>query len=417
MPPIIPIRAGILPVTFPRAAAGAATFAGIASLCVGLTCALSGTAAAGMVISSPFKLIDNRVFIPATLDGHRACSLLLDTGADGWTVSDKLAYDLALAQGEAERIQGVGESEDTVHRMTLRSVELAGLSFVDQPALSEDFSALDEVIGFQHFDGIAGKPVFARRVVALDFAKSRVRFFRPADYSVAAGGKVIPFALYDATIPVVQGEINGVRGRFVVDLGDRSSLTLFGPFWRAHHLDRAFAPGLVALTGYGVGGPVKGELVRVPDFGMADVHVRGVIARLSLQKAGLFGDTAIAGSIGTGILKRFNVTFDYPGHRLILYRDLARDIPDTADRSGLWLGRNGKQLEVYDVIAKSPADQQGIRPGDLITAVDGTPAERLDLFAVRQELQSPARRSISMTVERRSRSRSVTITLEDLLPN
>lgn len=212
-------------------------------------------------------------------------------------------------------------------------------------------------------------------------------------------------------------EIAGAKGRFVVDLGDRSSLTLFGPFWRAHHFDRLFGPGIVALTGYGVGGPVKGELVRVPEFVMAGARVRGVVARLSLQKRGLFGTSSIAGSIGVGILKRFNITFDYRERKIILRREPARDLPDPADRSGLWLGRNGRQFAVFDVIHDGPADLAGIRVGDIVTAIDGIPSERLDLFVVREELKSSARKSVSVSIERDKRSHTVRIILHDLLPN
>lgn len=389
----------------------------IVSLALGSLCMLTTAAAADLASSSSFELIDNRVFVSARLDGRGPYSFLLDTGADGWTVSAKVARGLALAQGHAEQIQGVGEATDTVHRLTLREVTLAGLSFSDQPAVSEDFSALDDVIGFQHFDGIAGKPVFDRYVVELDFAKSHVSFLPPAEYSIPSDAQVMPFELYDQVIPIVEGEIAGAKGLFVVDLGDRSSLTLFGPFWRAHHLDRAFGPGIVALTGYGVGGPVKGELVRVPEFVMAGVRVRGVLARLSLQKAGVFGTSAIAGSIGTGILKRFGVAFDYPQRRIVLHRDPARDVPDPADRSGLWLGRHSGEFKVFDVIPNSPADLAGIRKGDIVTAVDGTPAERLNLFAVREELESSSRRSILLTVKRDTRASAVRVGLRDLIPH
>ncbi|MGA7540211.1 MAG: aspartyl protease family protein [Steroidobacteraceae bacterium] len=369
-----------------------------------------------MPISSAFTLVDNRVFLPATLDGKGPYSFLLDTGVDGWAVATSLAHRLAIAQGKAERITGAGEARDTLREVKLRRVDLAGLSFTDQPALSADFSALDAVIGFRHFDGIAGKPVFDAHVVDLDFARSRVRFFSPAKYSAPAGAKVIPFELYDKAIPAVHGEVAGVKGIFLVDLGDRSSLTLFGPFWRAHHLDRVFAPGIVAITGYGLGGPVKGELVRVPEFAMAGVRVRGIVARLSLQKAGAFNTGALAGSIGTGILKRFNVILDYPGRRMLLQREPSRDVPDEADRSGLWLGRSGSDFEVFDVVPNSPAARSGIKKGDIVTAIDGVPTKRLDLFATREELKSPGKTGDSFTIEEGSHSKVVTIALHDLIP-
>ncbi|MGH8290904.1 MAG: aspartyl protease family protein [Steroidobacteraceae bacterium] len=373
-------------------------------------------AAAVSTISSPFTLVDNRVFLPATLNGKGPYSFLLDTGVDGWAVATSLAHRLAIAQGKAERITGAGDARVTLHQLKLRRVDIAGLSFMDQPALAADFSGLDAVIGFRHFDGIAGKPVFDAYVVDLDFGRSRVRFFSPAQYSAPAGAKVIPFELYDKAIPVVDGEIAGVKGRFLVDLGDRSSLTLFGPFWRAHHLDRVFGPGMVAITGYGLGGPVKGEVVRVPEFIMGGARVRGIVARLSLQKAGAFNTSALAGSIGTGILKRFNVTFDYPGRRMLLQQAPGRNVPDEADRSGLWLGRSGSDFEVFGVVANSPAARSGLKKGDIVTAIDGVPTKRLNLFAIREELKSPGKKTDSFTIKDGSHSKVVTIALHDLIP-
>ncbi|HJS89254.1 MAG TPA: aspartyl protease family protein [Steroidobacteraceae bacterium] len=366
-------------------------------------------------LSSPFRLVDNRVFLPGTLNGKGPYSFLLDTGADGWAVSTTLAHRLAIPQGKAERIAGAGEAKETLHHLKLQRVDLAGLSFSDQRALSADFSDLDAVIGFQHFDGIAGKPVFDAYVVDLDFGRARVRFFSPAEYSPPADAKVMPFELYQ-TIPVIDGEIAGIKGRFLVDLGDRSSLTLFGPFWRAHHLDRVFGPGIIAITGYGLGGPVKGELVRVPEFTMAGIRVAGIVARLSLQKAGVFNTSAIAGSIGTGILKRFNVTFDYPGRRIFLQEAPSQDVPDEADRSGLWLGRSGDDFEVFGVVSNSRAARSGIKKGDIVTAIDGVPTKRLDLFAIREQLKSPGRKSDSFTIKEGSHSKVVTVALHDLIP-
>jgi hypothetical protein len=392
------------------------TLGKIAWLILGSICTVTAAAAAVSTVSSPFTLVDNRVFLPATLDGKGPYSFLLDTGVDGWAVATSLAHRLAIAQGKAERIAGAGEARATLHELKLRRVDLAGLSFKDQPALSADFSGLDAVIGFRHFDGIAGKPVFDAYVVDLDFGRSRVRFFSPAEYSAPAGAKVIPFTLYENAIPVVDGEIAGVKGRFLVDLGDRSSLTLFGPFWRTHHLDRVFGPGIVAITGYGLGGPVKGEVVRVPEFTLAGVRVRGIVARLSLQKAGVFNTSALAGSIGTGILKRFNVIFDYSERRMLLRQEPSRNVPDEADRSGLWLGRRGSDFEVFDVVPRSPAARGGIKKGDIVTAVDGVPTKRLDLFAIRERLKSPGKKTDSFTLKDGSHSKVVTIALRDLIP-
>lgn len=116
-------------------------FGKIAGLLVGSLCAATTAAAAVLTIASPFTLVDNRVFLPTRLDGRGPYAFLLDTGVDGWAVATRLAHDLAIPEGKAQRITGAGEAPDTLHQVQLRRVNLAGLSFTDQAALAADFSA------------------------------------------------------------------------------------------------------------------------------------------------------------------------------------------------------------------------------------------------------------------------------------
>lgn len=361
-----------------------------------------------------FQLIDNRVFVPVTVNGEGPFSFVLDTGASGWTLSTPTARQLKLAATGNQQVEGVGEAQETAADVKLSKITLGPLHFADQPAVAEDFAALANVIGFQHFDGIAGRPVFARAVVDLDFDKSRVQLLDASAYAAPAGATAIPFGTYEGFMPLVDGEVAGIQGKFIVDLGDRFSLTLFGPFWRSHHLDDALGPGIVALTGYGVGGPVKGEVVRVKQFALGGVPVKGVVARLSLQKSGGFTDASIAGSIGAGILKRFHVAFDYARSRIVLSPE--HDAAEPYDRSGLWLGRAGKLFRVVDVVPGSPAADAGIKAGDEITAVDGAPVQTLDLFATRAELADPARPAVTLTFSRGDSSSTATLALRDLVP-
>ena len=216
-------------------------------------------------------------------------------------------------------------------------------------------------------------------------------------------------------MPLVGGSVAGVRGKFVVDLGDRSSLTLFGPFWRKHHLDGTLSPGIEALTGFGVGGPIKGIVVRVPQFVFGPAKTRGVVARLSLQAKGGFADPRIAGSIGTGVLKHFHTFIDYAHNRFLL---LPRpQVADRYDRGGLWLGRHGAQFEVYDVIAGGPADVAGLKVGDIVTEIDRRPVRTLDLFKIREQLRDPTfDEPMLIDYQRNGRGGQATLRPRDLLP-
>ena len=372
-------------------------------------------ASARPAIRLPFQLLDNRVFIPVSLDGHGPCSFILDTGSSEWGLSQELARRLRLKAETRESISGAGEGKDSAETLHVETVTVGTARFRHQLFYASDFASLSTVIGFRHFDGVAGEQVFAAYAVDVDFGSRHVTLTAPQEFTPPAGAIVVPFEFDKDSMPMVQGSIEGHPGQFVVDLGDRSSLTLYGPFWRVHHLDAVMAPQLKALTGYGVGGPIYGLFVRAGAFTFGDAHVKNIVTRLSLQKSGAFADPKIAGSIGVGVLKNFRVIFDYTRKRMVLVP--VRTKGDAFDRSGLWLGPAPGGFRVYDVIADSPAGGAGLQVGDIVTAIDGKPATQIDVFDLRRRLADPeAPSSIALSYCRRAACHVAKLGLRDLLP-
>ena len=380
-----------------------------------LVLGLAPAAARAAVADVHFRLIDNRVFVPAMLNGRGPYELVLDTGADTGGVSLAVMAEIGAKAEGRERAGGAGEGKDVVFKTHIAALRIGRAEFRNLPAIAQTFGALNDVIGFTRFDGIAGQEIFRRYIVDIDFARQRLKLIEPKDFREPAGAIAIPFTYYDGFIPLVRGTVAGVRGKFIVDLGDRSSLTLFGPFWRAHQLDDKLGPGVEALTGYGVGGPIRGIVVRVPGFGFGTATAKGIVARLSLQKSGGFADPHIAGSIGTGVLKHFRTVIDYPHNRFLLVP--ATPEPDRFDRAGLWLGRHGAQFEAFDVIAGGPADIAGLRKGDIVTEIDRSKVETLDLFAIREKLRDPGyNEPVLIDYLRGGRPGQASVRLRDLLP-
>ncbi|MEI9991864.1 MAG: aspartyl protease family protein [Rhizomicrobium sp.] len=379
--------------------------AGLALLGLALAPARAETVAADV----RFALIDNRVFVPAMLNGRGPYALLLDTSTDTGGVSLAVMEEIgARADG---RVAGAGRA--VVFRTHVASLRIGRAELRNLPALAQSFAAPNDVDGFQRFDGIVGQAVLRRYVVDIDFARRRLRLIEPKDYRGPAGAIAIPFAAGAA--PAVRATVAGVRGRFVVDTGEPFSLTLFGPFWRAHQLDDKLGPGVEALTGYGAGGPVKGIVVRVPQFGFGKASAKALVARLSLQTSGGFTDPKIAGGIGTGLLRHFRTIIDYPHGRLLLVP--LKSEPDRFDRAGLWLGRHGAQFAALDVIAGGPADIAGLRTGDIVTEIDRSKVETLDLFAIREKLRDPGyNEPVLIDYLRGGRAGQATLRLRDLLP-
>ena len=374
------------------------------------------TAAAKEVSRLRFELIDNRVFVPATVNGRGPFAFILDTGAPGWFMSQELARNLRIAPSSHKPISGAGEGSSAAEALRIDAIDIGGAHFENQQALATAFGPINQVIGFRAVDGIVGTPVFERFTVDLDFQTKTLSLVDARLSDSRDGAITVPFEFYQG-IPCVDGRIAGIAGRFIIDLGDRSSLTLFGPFWRAHSLDKVFAPTITALTGYGIGGPIRALVARVSTVEFGAARANSVITRLSLQKSGAFADPAIAGSIGLGMLRRFHVTFDYARKRMLLVRGPDYANADRYDRAGMWIAPVPAGFQIYDVITGGPAAKSGLVGGDTIVAIDNGPASAWDIFKLRARLADPhARNSMSIVYRRAGGSNTATtLRLRNLL--
>jgi carboxyl-terminal processing protease len=111
------------------------------------------------------------------------------------------------------------------------------------------------------------------------------------------------------------------------------------------------------------------------------------------------------------------VTFDYTRRQLFFEKNRSYGRRDTYDRAGLWLSRSadGRAFEVYDVVARGPAAEAGLKAGDRVLRIDGRGVERLPLVEARSELKDARRKSVRLTVEDGARTREVVVRLRDLV--
>lgn len=171
------------------------------------------------------------------------------------------------------------------------------------------------------------------------------------------------------------------------------------------------------MTGWGIGGPIRSQVVRLPSLRFAGFEFRGTLARLSLQKAGAFAANDTAGNVGGAVLRRFALTLDYTRRRIYFEKNRERGGRDAYDRAGLWLSlsADGRAFEVYDVVARGPAEEAGLKVGDRVLAVDGRGVSGARLVATREGLKDSRRRSVRLTVQSGEKAREVVVRLRDLV--
>ena len=330
----------------------------------------------------PFRCVANQVRLEATVNGRGPIHLILDTGMpDPGIILFRGPRVDALGLGDAgtrERLSGAGgtgESREAVVSSPV-SMTLGELAMSNVPAM-----VLPERSGMPpSLDGIIGGTLFFRYVVRVDMDLSRLELFEPSGWSPAAGVCVVPLhrvrgAVF-VPVRVAVGPGEPIDAELVVDLGAGHAVALNA---RPTGALSPPAESIEAPLGRGLSGAVRGRIGRLLRFEIGSFAFENVVASFPVAEHRHPGGFDFRdGNLGVGILKRFNVTFDYASSRMVLEKSRQFDDPFEHDMSGLALEwREDGAVSVRSVLAGSPAAEAGVEAGDRLLGIDGRPIDEI----------------------------------------
>ena len=366
----------------------------------------------------PFDFDDGEIGVDVSVNGQPG-RVFLDSGASGIALSKATADALKLPQSGFLEARGYGGSADLlpvkVHTFEIpgavRLTDIAAVAIPLPPALNSFLA--------QPVAGFVGYDLLSHFVVRIDYVKRQITFIAPDSFTpTAADGQAVPIGL-DNDIPTLTAQLDALPpARYLIDTGDEAFLRLYGPYVAQNKLDRKYPRG-VPTVGGGIGGVSAARLTRVQSFTVDGQTLRGVPTDFSTDAKGGASELD-AGSIGSALLARFVVTFDYPHGRLFLASTSDSLRPFDTRTSGLTLGLTGdKHIVVQAVNPNAPVQFSGVRAFDQIVSVDGTPASQLGLSGVRHLLSGEGGRAAHVAVVQApvGPPRTVRVPLYDPLPD
>lgn len=374
--------------------------------------AIAGGAAAATV---PFALVNNHIYLDVRLNGKGPFRLLCDTGGSNFMTPEVAKVLGVEAQGTLE-VRGAGEKSESVALARIGTIELGDASVRDQLFTVLPLDELSAVEGLT-VQGLVGYEVFRRFPVTIDYPGRKLTLHAPGTFREDGLGVALPFR-FDGHVPEIDGALDGIPGTFWIDTGSRGSLQIESAFAEKHGLVQRYRARLNAVTGWGIGGAARALLARAGRLTLGEgVVVERPVIDISVHEGGGPANQYIAGNVGGAILKQFVVTFDYTKQRVLFARSAVAAALEPYDRSGLWLNLGkGGGFEVMDVVPDGPGAKAGIRVGDRVVAVDGTPAFGLSLSELRERLRTgPVGTRVRLSVESLGKRRDVTVFLADLV--
>lgn len=360
----------------------------------------------------PFRLLNNHIYVEAMVNGKGPYNFLVDTG--GHTLlSPRVVHEVGLKSVGTATTSGAGEGTETSGFAQVDEIAIGPVKMRDQMGFTTEIykPAIEGV----PVDGMVGFELFRRLAVVVDYGRQTLTFTDFAHFDPKGLGTAIPFKFYDH-LPNVEGKVDDLPARFDIDTGSRAEVDITSPFVARMNLRARFSKGVSAVTGWGVGGPSRSYVVRMPSLTLGTVRVDGPTAGLSEDKGGSISDPNYEGNVGSGFLKRFVVSFDYS--KQIMYLKPIVPAPVDAgrfDRSGMWINAGPEGYVVTSVSAGGPAAEAGLVVGDVITQLDGKPVTSEGLSDARILLRArPAGETIPLAVRRKDgTTATVGVTLRD----
>ena len=358
----------------------------------------------------PIEVRDGHIFVTAMLNGKGPYRMLFDTDR-GNIISPKVLAAIGVKPEGSFGSAVVGDDKQDIGIARIDRLELGGVGIDGMLFTTIDVAEfMSRVEGVENVAGVIGYELLKRFPIKLDFQRSRAVFYDPSRFTYAGTGVGVPVKVREH-VAQVDGSIDGIKGVFAIDTSGRGSLFLTAPFVEANGLVKRFGATQTFVAGASADGLQHALLGRANVLKLGSVTFDKPIVALSTQAA-IAANADVAGSVGHGILRQFNITFDYANGFLYFERNTNYGQPDVFDRAGLWIERGASGFEVVELVKDGPAAKAGLAPGNVIVAVDGKPWSALGLNAVRQDFKAAPGTKVKVKL---GNGQERVITLRDLI--
>lgn len=358
-----------------------------------------------------FKSSNNLIIIPVTINNSDTLNFILDTGVR-YPIITELPFvnKLNLNFLQPINVRGLGEGEQlTAYRSGNNTITLEGLAAYDQEihmVINENFQ-ISHILGIP-VHGLIGFNLFKDYVVKIDYEEHKITLIKPEYFTYKERERDIVLPLsFEQNKPFVKTSIvtdknEDVPVKLLVDTGASDAI------WLSTNSDNRISlpeNHIETFLGRGLSGDLYGKKGRIGAIWVGPLVLYEPIVAFPDNELvdELIGKNDRNGTLGAEILRRFYVTMDYPGKRIILRPNSNLKDEFNYNMSGVEVTNPMPGLPIFlisNIRKNSPAYYAGILENDQIISINNTSNKSLSLNDINLLFQSQEDRRIKMTVLR-----------------
>lgn len=364
-----------------------------------------------------FELYNNLVVIPVIVNKSKdTLKLVLDTGVANTLITGlPNGEEISLNYASTIKVAGLGEGE-SIEAFYSVGNEL----IIDQTTgknqvvlvLKEDVFNLSTLLG-TYVHGLIGHSLFKDFIVEVDYARGWVKFHDHARFRKKFESRKnspkwtnIPLSFKNnkpyIEVEVVQKDGSKLDLTLLVDSGASHALSLYHS---ANENIQVPEKRIRSFLGNGLSGEIEGYLGKVEQVKIGDFILEDAISTYpddeDIQRAILVSDRD--GSIGSEILKRFKIFYNYRDSTMLLQPSKFYNDSFSYNMSGIEIATPFPNIQLYEISyirEGSIAEKEGLKIGDYITEINGKSSSTYTLNEALKVFQDNSGERIKMKLVR-----------------
>jgi PDZ domain-containing protein/aspartyl protease len=394
-------------------------------------------------ITIPFKLVNNLIIIPVSVNGVEL-NFLLDTGVEETILFSLDDKEVPLHDVEKLVLRGLGNQEGVDGLKSKNNLLSIGtLQYHNQ----EIFIVIDEQMNLASslgvpINGIIGYHFFKDNLVKINYSRKKLIVY---SYNKVNLKKITKgYTPLDITLernkPYVLSSVTAgsdvVSAKLLLDTGNSDAIWLFDK-----QSDQITVPerNFDDFLGRGFSGPIFGKKARITNFALNHFRFRNPVASfpdtISLRNVKMVDNRM--GSVGGEVLKRFQIIFDYRNSKFYLKKNSNFELPFHCNTSGIELHHAGSKLvqeenrdkgtsssvkiefgtseeivnvryrfelkpvyEIASIRKGSLAETVGLKQGDVLLSINDSESYRYTLEEINELLKSEDGRKLLLEIQR-----------------
>jgi len=297
------------------------------------------------------------------LNGHKLLAVF-DTGAEISIVDSSVAEDIGLKGAGSYGVTGLNGKSAPARKAPVDRLVIGGFIRKGGVIAIADLGAMRQETR-QPFQMLLGADVLSQVALFVD-RDDRILVVLPGNANATGSTWTAPLTIRQpGNIFMTSLSVDGHSLDLTLDTGADDEIALRDTSWA-----RIVPPTARATTigGLSVSGVLVASMVRLGDVKIGNQSIGDAIARQTPSAA---VPVQSDGILGMGILSRYNLLLSPQTGVMVLVAPKKPVAPRRETMAGLQGMPTDEGLVVLHVMAHSPAEAAGIKPGDRICTVDG----------------------------------------------